>query len=406
MAGTTVGPGVLNPYNSGTSGGTIVGDAATGSQKRDLGQYVDALEGYDVPTLDAVPKRGTATQLKHEWGIKVQRPLRTTLGSSLTTGTTTMTVATGFGPNLMKYMVFKIIDATNGDEIVWADADRVGDTISIVRAQGGTTDPGVTHASALTVEILATAQPLTGPDHPLSPIIYGNLGFNYPQRIGDSFKIDLVANATDDYEKRADRIMNELDEVARLQKIELNKTLLRGGRQAGTPGTPTPPMMGGIGFYLSTNTTNLSGAALSIFNVDDLATTVWSTYRNNVARRIWMSIGTKRILSRLFLMQRQGDWNQKSITTVLDSVEFETGKYEFVIDPYMPDGELWGIDTSGMALMPYADNDWHTQDLAVTGEYIWKSLAGVFTFEFNKEPVCWRIYGFDTTLANYPTASL
>ncbi len=56
--------------------------------------------------------------------------------------------------------------------------------------------------------------------------------------------------------------------------------------------------------------------------------------------------------------------------------------------------------------MPYQDNDWHSKDLAVTGEYVWKSLSGTFTFEFNKEPLCWRVYGFDQTLANYPTVLL
>lgn len=405
MAGTTVGAGVINPYNSGTSGGTIVGDAATGSQRRDLGPYVDALEGYDTPTLDNTPKSGMATQLKHEWGIKNQRPLRTTLGASYTAGGTTLTLATGFGVNAMKYMVYKVLDPTNGDEIFWASEERSGDTApGLVYAQGGTSNNN--HASGLTVEILGTAQPLTGPDHPISPIIYGSLNYNYPQRFGDSFKIDLVANATSDFEKPADRIVSELAEVARIQKLELNKTLIHGGRQAGVPGTPTAPMMGGYKSYFATNTTNLSSATLSLFNIDDITTTAWGTYRNKIARKVWCSIGSKRIISRLFLAQRQGNWSDGKVNTVLESIEFETGTYEFVVDPYMPDGELWGMDTSGVKLMPYQNNDWHTFDLARTGEYVWKSLSGTFTLEFNKEPLCWRLYGFDQTLANYPTVGM
>ena len=402
---TYVGPGVLNPYSSGTSGGTIVGDASTGQLKRDVSPFIDALEAYDTPTLDAITKSGVATQVKHEWGIKNQRPLRTTLGASYTSGGTTLTFASGFGPNLMKYQVFKILDATNGDEFMWASSERVGDTITVVFAQGGTLN--ASHASGLTVELLQTAQPLTGPDHPISPIIYGGLNFNYCQRDGDSFKIDRVANATSDLEKgMGDRIADELTEVARIQKIKLNKALLAGGRQLGAPATPTAPMMGGIKGYLTTNATNLSSATLSIFDIDTITSTVWSTYRNNVARRIWMSLNSKRILSRLFILQRDGNWQDKSINTVLNSVEFETGKYEFIVDPYMPDGELWGIDTSGIKLMPYKDNDWHTLDLAITGEYIWKSLSGTFTMEMNKEPLMWRLYGFDTTLSNYPVANL
>lgn len=413
---TFVGGGqISNAYSDGVSGGFIPGDAATGWYLRYIGDLVDAYEPTKTPVYSSIKKRETVNQLKVEWGLKRVRPHKVTLSAALTTGTTSLTVGTTDIKKLQKYMVLRIMDATAGDEIVWLSADpNLGaGTVTIVRAQGGTSDPGVDHAISLTAEVIGTAEPLTGVDHAISPYLYGDLTYNNIQRFAGGPKMDRVARFTPDLERKGDKLAGILREEGLNQRILLEKALLLGGRQAGAPATPTASLMGGIRYYLgsidSNNNVRTVTGSLSIYDIETIMAAVWARYTDNVATTAMVSMNTMLIINRAINGMRMVTGDTNSVDLRLRKIMFGTGEVSFMVHPWMPEGEIWGVDFGGMTLCEYAgegNGGWHTEINAHSGSYDWQSVVGVYSFKMEGEPTMWRITGFDRTLANYSTAGL
>ncbi len=416
MPSTYIAPQTGNVYSSTTfAGGYVPGSADVGGHfMRYVDEFVDALEPYNTPFLSKIKKGKSANQPVLEWGQRHQRPHRTTLQTTMTGGQTSLVVASGDGKIFSQYMVLRLIDATLGDEIVWVNSAVDGtDTLPIVRAQAGTSATAHTTTTCTAIEIIGTAEPTTGVDHPVSPIIYGDWAKNYFQRFGGSIPMDRQERHTPNFERNGDQLLSLIEEEAKNQKLLLEKALIRGLRQQGTPvsGAVRPGLMGGIPQFLGTTTANataLSSSLLSIYDIETLSNTVWSAVGDNLQRTLCMSMNTKRIFNRLINNFRQADMNTTSIKLKLDRVELETGAFDVMVVRYMPDGEIWGLDFSKMELVPYEGLDWHVEDQSQStrGDWDLYSISGDFSFMLKNEPSMWRLSGFDTTASNYPTATL
>jgi hypothetical protein len=413
---TYVGGGqVSNAYSDGVSGGFIPGDAATGHLLRDVSDFMNELEPTKTPVLSMIKKTGTVSQLKYEWGLERLRPHSFPLANNLTTTTTSLNLGTTHIKKVQKYMVLRIVNPTLGDEIVWCSADPnlSGGTITIVRGQGGTSDPGSTHTTTAvtSIEVIGIAEPITGVDHAISPYLYGDLFWNTIQRFAGGPKMDNIARFTPDLERKGDKLLGLIREEGINQKILLEKAILLGGRQAGAPSTPTPPLMGGIRYYLGTadsnnNVRTVSGN-LGVYDFEEVMANVWGRYTNNVAKKCLVSMKTKRIINRLLNPFRATDNIQNTgLNLKFDTFNLETGDISFFEPhPWMPDGEIWGLDFEGMELEHYTgegNGDWHVEINAKAGSYEWRTLVGVKGFKFEGEPRCWRITGFSTDLSQYP----
>jgi hypothetical protein len=216
---TYVGGGqVTNPYYDSVTGGMIPGGVDIGQHGlRDVSAFMDSLEPAQTPVLSMIKKRGTVSQLKYEWGLKRLRPHKVTLNANITNNATSLDLGTTDIKKVQKYMVFRFIDATNGDEIVWANADPnlTAGTVAIVRAQGGTgavagtTGYAHTTTTATSVEIIGIAEPVTGVDHAISPYDYGDMFWNTIQRFSGGPKMDNIARFTADRERGSgDKLLN------------------------------------------------------------------------------------------------------------------------------------------------------------------------------------------------------
>ncbi len=405
---TYVAPGVHNPYGTGVTGGVIPGDAATGHLVRFIDEYVDYLEPWDTPFLTAVMGSGnkkTAQQLKIETGIKRQRPLVTVLNNAYTSGANVLDLGTTNIGLVQRGMVFKL-----DSEIFWAtdEPDTAAGTIAAAGAQAGTS--AANHADETVVQIIGTATTLNAPNYFNSPVMYGEFLYNHPQRFQGQITMDEMAVVTPDIEYDGNDKLDEMIGLeAKYQKIMLDKALHHGLRQAGTlaTGAARPSLMGGVLQFLTTNVNTITGTApLSIYDIEDISATVWSTYRK-MARKLVMSMTTKRSWNRLINPYRQGTLQDNTLNLTFDTVELETGEFNVMVDPYMPDGEIWGLDFSGFNFYTYKDHAWQerdTKDPTTMGDA--KAIVGAFSMTMPEEPLMFRITGFSTDLTDYPSASL
>jgi hypothetical protein len=405
---TVFGPGTVNPYSGSVPGASIPGDAATGHAKRLISSFVDELEPYDTPMLTALrssAKKVTVNQIKIEGHIKRARPLQTTLaGGAYSTSQTSLNLGTTNIKYFQKGMVVKI-----DNEIFWttADPDLAAGTIPVAFEQAGTTNAG--HAQHAVVDIIGTASPLNGPEYYISPVIYGDFNFNYIQRFLASIRVDELTRKTPDLQHETDKLLDMIATEAKNQKILLNKAIIAGRRQEGSlaVGSARPPLMGGIGSYLTTNVRTITGGSpLSVFDIEEVSSNVWSTYRQ-MSRTMFMSMRTKRSFNRLMNPHREGTFQDTTMNLVVEKVRLETGEFSTVVDPYMPDGEIWGLDLSGFEWYTYNGMDWRTDDVEDNGTLSdQKGIVGVFSMLPVKEPLMWRITGFSTNLNDYPMSNL
>jgi len=171
--------------------------------------------------------------------------------------------------------------------------------------------------------------------------------------------------------------------------------------------------MGGIRYYLgridSNNNVRPISGSLSVYDIEAVMAAVWGRYTDNVAKVALVSMNTKLIINRAINGLRQATTETTSLNLQLDRVRFGTGEVSFMVHPWMPEGEIWGIDFDGMTLCEYAgegNGGWHAEVNARAGSFDWETVVGIYSLKLEGEPTMWRITGFDTTLANYPTGGL
>ena len=395
-----------NTYSTGTTGGVIPGDAATGHVIRYVDGFVNALEPDETPFLTLFGVGNEIDQRKVEWGQSYQLPHVVTLNTTMNNSQTSLVVTSGQGSYLQQYMGLRIIDPTNGDEIVWINsaptAWGTADTPDVIRAQGGTS--AVAHTAPLTIQVIGIAEP-QNVDHAQGSYLYGDWQYNYFQRLGLYLEFDKAARYQPNWEKKGDLLKTEITEKGKDLKILLEKALIYGRRQAGTPDPSgkRPEMLGGITQFLTTNVYNQSAAALTIAALETATADVWSKVGAKMPTTLWMNMNTKRILDRLIEPIRFTNMGAKdtSIDLRLTSVRLETGEFSFGVNRYMPDGEIWGIDSSMGKVHPGKNLAWHLKELPTSGDYDKLAVSGDYTFVLKAERKQFRIYGFDTTLANY-----
>lgn len=407
---TIITPGIVNPYGSSQiTHGSIPGDAATGYLKRFIGPFVEALNPMKTPVLEAIQSRAakkTTNQLKIEQHTEASRTFRTTLaGGAYTTTGTSLNLGTTNIRLFQKGMVVKI-----DDEYFWTNADPniTAGTIGVAFAQAGSSNAN--HSQNAVVHIIGTANPLNGPAPYLSPALYGDFAWNTIQRFNGSHKFDVIANKTPDllYDT-SNKIEDWIEKEAESQKFLLNRALMFGERQVGdlTPGAEIPPLMRGIQNWLTTNVTTLTGSPpLTMYDIEEATADVWSEYQT-MALTILASMNTKRAINRSLNILRRAEAGETSLSLKLDMIELETGTFEFMVDPNMPDGEIWGVDFSGMEFYTFEGEDWSTEPVETGTPFsVQQSVSGTFSLLVPKEPLMWKVNGFSTDLSDYPTDPL
>lgn len=393
-------------YSNSLTNGYIPGDAATGHVVRYIDEFVDALDPYDTPFLTTIGIGKEIDNPKPEWGQRRQLPHQVTLGASMTNVQTTLTVDTGQGAYLQQYMVLLIVDPTNGNERVWIPTAPAGwsaaDAPDVIRAQGG--DTAVAHTAPLTVEVIGIAEPVNV-DHAETSYLFGDWDYNYLQRFGGYLEFDNIGRYVPNHEIKGDQLLEHIEEKAKDYKLLLEKAVINGRRQAGTPDASAkrPMMMGGIGQFLTTNVFDQSDALLTVAALENATADVWTKVDTRLANTLYMNMNTKRILDRLIEPIRFTNMgaNDTRVDMRFTGVRLETGDFRFVVSRYMPDGEIWGLTPSSISIHPFKNSRWSVRDHETDGDYSKRSIHGVYTLIMKKERQMFRIHNFDTTLANY-----
>jgi hypothetical protein len=395
--------------------GDIPGDAATGHVKRLVVDIVDNLAPYDTPVLKMVKKGKPYSNPKPEWitGADVEHTSAT--AEAVSVGEVAIDVTSGHGVRFQvnqTIAVFEDDSAGNPDfatrEIMWVTGVNT-DTLTVVRAQGGTTDS--TFSSGAHIEILASAVP-EGEDFVLSNNAYGDFYHNFFQTIQKGKRISEEGNVTENWEFDSSNHIARLMKNAGMEaKRELEKDLIMGGKQQGTNAAGSaqrPSMMGGINDFIveGGHVTNLNNNVLNIMDIENEGKALWDSVGDEGAKKMLMSMNTARMLDGTFMRFRtEGDLDADHINTVFKYFETRFGRFEIVPTRWVPEGIILGVNVDHLSIHPYQGMDWTEKEHNTDGAYLWRSIYGRFTLKVLAPETMWKLYGFDTDLANYGRTS-
>ena len=392
-----------NTYDTGVTNGTI----PLANKKINVVDWVMRLEPYETPMLSTIGIGDEIDQDIFYWGQSYQTPQTSNTAEAVDLTETAIDVTTNHGELFSKYMGVAITDYKAGSstlldlttrELIWLNADVSNDTLNCVRGVGGTT--AATHSSGAFVEIVGSAMPQLN-DFSITPITRGDQAYNYFQRFQTSAVADEAARKQPTWENPGDILLDDMAEKAKIEKIHLEKAIFQGGRQRGVPGV-TPDMFGGIDTFVTTNVTNVGGARLSVYTIQDELRDLYKAVGDNKATKFVMGPDTAAMFDTLLNPYREATWDTTTVSLSLKNVNMRFGNFDILMHRYCPEGIVYGLRFDKMKIHPFKGRNWQTKDIATDGPYDRKGLSGDFSFKLAAEHTMFKLHNFDVNPDSYP----
>ncbi len=376
---------------------------------RDVVPFMDAIEDQRTLTLDSLKKGSALTTVRPEWGEHGITPRGSKLAVAALVGDTALTFATGHTARFQQMHMLRITRASDGlYEHVWVNDDPALTTISVKRAQGGTT--ALAFAIGDDVKIVGIAMPQLA-DFPLAMVSRGMKYYNrwqtFAKHLVHSDEADQIPSVDN---PNGSLITRDKMQIAKDLKMDLDQALLLGRRQSENPdhADPTPETMGGILHMaeLSGNAYNVGGAAvkLSAESIEYVQGELDRLYGQNAPTKYIMSLRTKRIFNRLMAPAKYENGTAgTSFDLRWNTVTTDVGTIDFSFHQDFPDGMILAYSPKNIEYNPFAGHDWKEKEFPTKGFYSWNGIGGKYTMTAKRVSGMAIINGFNQTLSAYPS---
>lgn len=392
--------------------GPIPGDAATGHVTRAVVDYVENLAPMDTPLLKMITKGKSYRNPKIEWITGADVSHTATVNEAVDSSETVLTLDAGHTERIQVYQTIAMyeLDANSEPdfetrELMWVTGkDDAAETITVVRAQGGTA--AGTFSDGALIEVLASAVP-EGEDFVVSPDAFGDFYHNFFQLIQKGARISEEGNVTPNYEfDKSPHIARIMRNVGMRAKRELEKTIIQGGKQQGTNASGSsqrPSMMGGLNDFITDagHVTDLASVPLSLYHIEEEGAALWDSVGEAAAKKLLMSMTTARMIDPVLQKYKQAGLGDKSVNLTFDSFTTRFGTFQIVPTRWIPEGVIFGINVDEMSIHPYEGMDWTEKEHSTDGAYIWRSIYAKYTLKVTAPETFFKIHSFSTNLDDY-----
>lgn len=380
-----------------------------------ISKWADSLESTATPHLTKAKKSETFNNPVHQWGQSIRKRKDTNLSAGINNSVTVIPVTTGTGLIFQAQAMIEITDPRAGTTDVPDVATREVlfvqsiSTDSLTVAARGTWGPAFAHASGAMVRIVGTAEPENG-QHAEASRIRGFKFFNYPMRFNAKLTADKRYQNTPTWEHKSNPHLADFEEEMIVQKELLERWMFMGVRYRGdyTVGSPLPSTFGGINSFLTSNVVNMGGQLLGPDALESAMREIWYDLDDIPGREWIMGMDESMFLDAAINPLRRGTLQDSSMNKVVQTYKTRVGEISVTPSRNVPRGEIYLIDWNSVNVLPYQGLDWHHTQLkgeenAVDNDV--DAISGDFTLEVLRENTMARIYNFDMTAANYPSAS-
>lgn len=407
MASTLV-SGSLNTYSTALTNGTTPAD----NMQILFTDWARALAPWQTPFLDWVGIGEAINQPVFYFGQSYMPELETTVGSGgidSSGATTALPVAAGTGLRFRKWDIIGLFDTGTQDwapkEIMWVTASAAN-SLTVDREQAGTN--ATAFAEHDRILWLGNAEP-QNEDHTEDPVVRGDRQYNYFQRFSGGVSADLAAQNMPTFEHATNPMLADFEMVTQKLKRGLERAVLFGKRQLGTPAsTKQPGLMGGLDTFITTNSTNASGAVLTKELFDDELYDLFQTVDASLAKVIVCSYKTKRLINKWYNPIRMVTSLETNAVERVDKLTTDFGTFDFKAFQNFPEGVIYILDPNEIDVHPFAGLDWHisTRDGSTHGaDHDHRYISGDFSLSVRNQAAMAKIYNFSTTVSDYPDFS-
>lgn len=391
-----------NTYDQSFTGGTR--DIAESG--RNITVFVDAIEQEDTQFLNGLTKGPAGDQMIERTGKHQLMPRGTKVAAATLASATTIPIVPGHGYRFQQMAVLQVTNAAGASEIMWVNADPLADSLSVKRAQGGTT--ALAFAAGDTVKVIGHATPQNA-DFPLAPVASGSHFWNTYQTFSGHFPMSDFADISPTLEwGGGSNLARQMKDLLEAKRKELNDALLLGRRQIGDPdpSNPLPSLLGGMVGYaeLAGNRFTVTGSApLTIDFLLESWQTLKSKYGNAHGRRALMSPATAMRVNKI---AAPANYDRGMTGNKLDirwsTLQTADGDITFASMDGLPDGRIFIYQDSNHSYGPFKGKDWKEKEVPTMGDHRWRGASGTFTYR-PKHPDAYAIIdGFSMDLSAYP----
>lgn len=332
---------------------------------------------------------------KVEWIEDTMSPTATTMNDSggISDSDTSMIVATGTGQYFSEGDILKI-----ENELVYVSA-RSTDTLTIVRAFGGTTNASHADTTAIT---LVTKARLEGADYDTGHTTVVSAPYNHTQILSEavvvngSEKVNPKYGIADTMAYHLSKLIGGGDGIgtkghAGKLPILLAKAFYHGKRAAGSASTARA--MGGFNQYVSTNVTDAASASLTLKMIEDQMQNCYEAggSPDTIVTGSW----GRRKISNFFKGAIRTERSEERGGSTITYIQTDFGELEVIFDKWCPVNELYMIEPARMGWLTFRPFDLY--DRASTGDYEVKEVLGEFSFVLTNETAHARIHTFSTS---------
>jgi hypothetical protein len=319
---------------------------------------------------------------KYEWLEDAYLADSDTVSSGLASSSTTTTF-TPTTPKLYQPGDVLLIDS----EYIWVSANS-GTVLTVVRDFGGTQ---ATHANASTIKIAYSAR-LEGVDADDSPSTTVTTGYNYSTILQMTVEVSRTDQLIQQYgmsgtkEYYIDKNMDEL-----MQR--LNKLPYYGQRAEGS--ATEARSAGGFETFMSTNATNLSSAALTRKNVDDLIEDIYGY--GGSPKLCFCNTWVRRKLNEFYEGFVRTERDERMGGIRIETLEHPFGgePIKIITDRNCPAAKMYFVDTDYAGFISL--DEFFYEDLAKTGDAEKGQTVGEYGFVMAFEKAHGYIYGISTS---------
>lgn len=296
-------------------------------------------------------------------------------GSTLTAGIDAVVTAVPVVDGTV-YRAGMVVSADGSDEVMLVTA-VVANTLTVVRAFGGTTAEAVLISVKITIDSVGREEnSLAETDNIKQP----DTVENFFQTFDTAIEMSRRALATMQYGNTND-LAFQISERIRQLAIDMNRALIRGRKATATIGSNVHTYVGGIRYFTDQSgaiKTDGAGAALTLDMINDLNAEIVSA--GGTADVIAVGVAKARVLSALvsanYSSQRLADWtaDEGSVLTLPSDLPLVGSVNRIVVDTNLNDDELLIVDSGMISTVPMdsgnaeASGSWRTLDATAKGQ--------------------------------------
>jgi len=368
--------------------------------KRAIADVIDIIDPREVPGvayfgLDNDPGKFDIVNWpsrKVEWLEDKLALINSALQSDWETDWTTVNVTTGHGKWFKPGDIIEI----EGTEDGATTRHRVRvisistDALTVAEDWDGAAPGNTVAASGSTIRLIGSARAEGADADYERALTKVSAPYNYTQILQDDLHITRTQQKITQYGKTGEWEYQAAKKMPELLR-QMNRTLYRGVRKE-VSGSAIRSM-GGLDTFITTNTTDMSGGALTRKAVEDMVQDCWAAggFPDMLVCNAWL----KRKLSAMFEGFVRTERTEKTGGVQIDYLATEFGELGTLMDRWCPPEKLYVVESKYIGFIPYDAFFW--EELGKGGDADKAQIVGEYTLIVKNNAAHGQLYNVSTT---------